>query len=35
MSLTQKQLDKEMVDAGRSRYWGFQGKAVNGEREAV
>jgi hypothetical protein len=34
MSLTQKQLDKEMVDGGKSRYWGTQNKAVAGEREA-
>jgi hypothetical protein len=34
MSLTQKQLDKEMVESGKSRYWKFQNLAVKGEREA-
>lgn len=34
MSLTQKQLDKEMVESGKSRYWKFQNLAIKGEREA-
>ena len=34
MSLTQKQLDKEMVESGKARYWRTQSNAVNGERES-
>ena len=34
MSLRQAELDKEMVESGKSRYWKFQNLAVKGEREA-
>jgi|LauGreDrversion4_2_1035121.scaffolds.fasta_scaffold01998_16 DNA-directed RNA polymerase len=33
MTLTQKQLDKEMVESGKSRYWRRTEKAKKGERE--
>lgn len=34
MTLTQRQLDKEMVESGKSRYWRRTEKAKKGERES-
>ena len=34
MTLTQRQLDKEMVESGKSRYWRRTEKAKHGERES-